>query len=252
MLLNCMAGLCSNTGVLLGDKGLQLPASLGGSFGSGSCCFPSSPGNISCTSHTLGQGAGPCQGEGIWGSLSCTRWSQGFAGSQGSGTGGPCHTEMPPNAATSRHPVSPSAQDWGSGNEGLPEVLELGLAPTAAMGREVGRCGQPCAAFLGAWLPVAACPAAWVRGCGQQEVSPESISVSLGCDPWKLAASVPFPLEMLLSSCSIFGVILESQHPWKTQGAAKLGALTQLKTEQGRSPALRSGLFHLSGAAEQA
>lgn len=138
MLLSCMAGLCPNIGVLLEDKGLQLLPSLGGRFG-----FPS----ISCTSDTLDQGARPCQGEDIWGSLSCRRWSQGFAGSQGSGTDAPCHTEMP--TATKRHqqqmPSVFTHSGLGQGNDGLPVLLELGLVPTAEKWA-----GQPCAAFPGA------------------------------------------------------------------------------------------------------
>lgn len=82
--------LCPNTGLLLGDQGLQLPSSQAG----GQVWLPQHP-SISCTSDTPDQGAAPCQGEEIWGSLSCTRCSQGSAGSQGSGTEVPCHTEVP-------------------------------------------------------------------------------------------------------------------------------------------------------------
>lgn len=90
----------------------------------------------------------------------------------------------------------------------------------------------------------------WAPGCGQQEEPPDNISVSWGCDPRNSAASVslssgnaPFPLLH-------FEVTLESQQPWGTQGTAKLAALTQLRTEQGSSPAFEWGLFHLPGAAE--
>lgn len=145
MLLDCMAGVCPNTGVLLGDKGLQLPPSLGGSFG-----FP-------CTSDTLDQGTGPYQGEKIWGSLSCTCCPRAVA--QMALVTLRC--QQPPNATKSRHPGSPPTQDWGSGNGELPVLVGLGLAP---------RGGQPCAAFLGA--------AGWACGCGQQENLSESISVS--------------------------------------------------------------------------
>lgn len=166
-----------------GDKGL------GGRFGFSS---------ISCTSKTLDQGTGPCQGEEIWGSLSCTHWSQGSAGSQGSATEGSFHTEMP--TAIKCH----QEQTARTGAVGMMDSSAAG-AGFSSHCRD-GQSGQVWAALCCfPWSLAAACPAGWACGYGQQEVSPENPSISLGCDPRKLAESVPFPLEMLLSSHSISG-----------------------------------------------
>lgn len=129
--------------------------------------------------------------------------------------------QQPPNATSSRHPVSSPTQDWGSGQVWAALCCFSWSLLVGLVGEGSKRCFLKTSLSLWAVIP----------GAGSE------CSLSSGNAPFLLLH---------------FGEILESRCPWNTQGAAGLGALTQLKTDQGRSPAFRWVLFHVSGAAEEA